>query len=48
MKWTTIPIITELNTGYSILVWSPNTTGQFSYQEGDNNFRTVDQVCSIE
>ncbi|CAF4583762.1 unnamed protein product, partial [Rotaria sp. Silwood2] len=48
MEWTTIPIIAELNTGYSILVWSPNTNGRFSYQNGDCNFRSVNQVCPIE
>ncbi|CAF1480455.1 unnamed protein product [Rotaria sp. Silwood1] len=48
MKWTTIPIIAELNTDYSILVWSPNINGRFSYKKDDNNFRTIDSECSIE
>ncbi|CAF2738478.1 unnamed protein product [Rotaria sp. Silwood2] len=48
MKWTTIPIIVELNTGYSILVWSPNKNGRFSYKSGDNNFRTINSECSVE
>jgi hypothetical protein len=48
MKWTTIPIIAELNNNYSVLVWSPDTNGKFSYKEGDNQFRAVDTNCSIE
>ncbi len=48
MKWTTIPIFSELKDNYSLFVFSPNVSGKFAYKSGDNSFRPIDNNCSVQ
>ncbi|CAF1064185.1 unnamed protein product [Adineta ricciae] len=48
MKWVTIPVECELKNNYGVLVLPPSNNGSYTYKNGDNQFRKVNENCSVK
>ncbi|UJR20835.1 hypothetical protein I4U23_023946 [Adineta vaga] len=48
MKWVTIPIECEIKNNYGVLVLPPSNSGSYTYKNGDNQFRKVNDNCSVK
>ncbi|CAF1216529.1 unnamed protein product, partial [Didymodactylos carnosus] len=52
LKWSTIPIMSEIKNNYYIFVWSPPNLQQaieaaFVYRNGNHNLRAIDRDVSV-
>lgn len=48
MKWLSIPIECDLQTNYSVLIVTTSDNGSYTYKNGDNQVRILNQNFSVE
>jgi len=48
MKWVRIPLECDIQNNYTIFVLPPSDNGSYTYKNGDNQFRIINQNCSVE
>ena len=48
MKWLTIPLKCDIRNNYTVLVWAPSGNGSYTYKNGNNQLRVINQNCSVE
>jgi hypothetical protein len=48
MKWLSIPIEYNIQNNCSLFVLTPSNNGAYTYKNGDNQPRIIDENCSVE
>lgn len=47
VKWLKIPLRCEIKDKYTILIWTPDGNGSYTYKLGNNNLRAINANCSV-
>jgi len=48
MKWVIIPIECDLKNNYGVFVLPPSDNGSYTYKNGNHQFRTINENCSVK